>query len=486
MKETIIQGIRWSFGGQVVGTALNFLINLILIRLVAPDAFGVLAMIGVFAGFLGVIRSFGTGSSLIFSQKLGKTEINTLFWFNVGSSSVLAGLLIISTPALTLFYREEGLGLITTFFAGQMILEGASTVPLALLSKEMRFDRLFLVKVVTLFLSGIAAIIVAWMGQELLALLLRLLTTAGITFFLSLWLVDWRPAAEFHWPCLKRHYHYGSFLTGSNFLNFLVRNIDDLLIGRYLGDQTLGYYNRAYAILLFPLGNFSRVIARVLFPVFASLQSEVQQISQVYLRVSRTIAVITFPAMAFLLLTADLLVPLLFGETWLPMVPIVRVFAILGAAQSIGVLEGTIFQSLGETRIDFQLGLILKPMMIGMIILGLWRTNSAVGVASYYTVASLISIIAGSYVITKLLGISFWQIVTNLFPAFSITFFATLLTYLSLLWIETSSIFEEITVTLFLFWPLFLILIRIVFPGYWKEQVGTIRTLLKVKPEGKR
>ena len=240
----------------------------------------------------------------------------------------------------------------------------------------------------------------------------------SIATVLFLWnLSNWRPDFTFSWGAVKDLLGFSTNLLGTQILNYWVRNIDNLLIGRFLGTSALGLYSRAYSIMLYPLVNVSRVISRVMFPALSIIRDEKDRVKNLYLRMTRVIAMITFPLMAGLFVTAEPLVLTLLGDRWTDIIPLLKIFTVLGALQSIGTLNGNLYLSQGRADLQFRVSLFLKANVIFAIVIGLrW---GIIGVATCYAMASVINSYPAFYFAGRLVNITYFERWKHLFSALS-------------------------------------------------------------------
>ncbi|TGV70356.1 lipopolysaccharide biosynthesis protein, partial [Mesorhizobium sp. M00.F.Ca.ET.149.01.1.1] len=199
------------------------------------------------------------------------------------------------------------------------------------------------------------------------------------------WLVTrWTPS----WPNLKIDgdiFRFGANLTGFNLVNFLSRNLDNILIGKYSGAVELGYYDRAYKLLLFPLQNINQPLTRIMVPLLSRIHEDKQRFRDIYVRTNWLLAVITMPGIATLTLTSEQVVRLLFGERWMAVAPIFALFVIAGLMQSVSSTTGWIFICQGKTKTMFHWGIYSSLTTVASFIVGLhW---GAIGVAAAYAIS---------------------------------------------------------------------------------------------------
>lgn len=416
LRRKTISGITWSAASQVGRQAILFIVGVILVRLLSPREFGLVAMVTVITGFASIFAELGLSAALVQKRDVRSEHLSSVFWVNIAAGITLTALFVLGAPLIAGFYGEPMLLSLTMVIALSFVIQSTAIVQRTLLSKALDFRRLSFAEIGAATGAGIIAITMALAGFGVWSLVAKSIVSAVI-MTTTLWLMsDWRPAMSFSWASVKELLGFSSNLLGEKTLNYWVRNIDNLLIGKVLGSGSLGIYSRAYAIMLFPLRNISGVIARVLFPALSTIQQDKQRVKRAFLRVVRVISLITFPLMLGLFVTAESFVLAVFGQQWSEMIPILRILCFIGVAQSIVTLVGSLFLSQGRADLQFRLGLFIKPMLIMGIVIGLnWGiVGVAIGYAAAVTVAQYLNLrFAGS-----LVDISYSEVLLELSGAF--------------------------------------------------------------------
>jgi PST family polysaccharide transporter len=201
-------------------------------------------------------------------------------------------------------------------------------------------------------------------------------------------------------------------LVGFNLCNFCSRNVDYLLIGRFLGTRELGLYTIAYRLMLYPLHNISAVMGRIMFPVLAQVNEDLPRFRRGYLAAIGSIALASFPMMTGLIVTADLLVPVVLGLQWKPVVPLIQILAFVGLIQSIGTTVGSIYQAKDRTDLLLKWGLLSSALTVLSFAIGLnWGT---IGVASAYAVVSVALAVPGVLIPFRLIGLELFEFTSRL------------------------------------------------------------------------
>ncbi|MBN2346072.1 MAG: oligosaccharide flippase family protein, partial [Candidatus Aminicenantes bacterium] len=235
----------------------------------------------------------------------------------------------------------------------------------------------------------------------------------------------WRPRAVFDWGALREILPFSLHLFGFNMVNYWMANLDNLLVGKVLSSHALGIYSRAYSLMLLPVTHLTRVIARVMFPVMSRLQGQESLSQRSYLKATRLIAFFSFPLMLGLLVGADLFVGVIYGPRWLPVIPILRIFCLIGMVHSVGSTTGWIYTSSGRTDIQFRWGLFVGVTRMAAIVVGLrWGLR---GVAIAYAVATYAILWAPSWMIAgRIIGLRFRRMTANLAPSLGCALIMTL------------------------------------------------------------
>lgn len=423
-KSDTISGIKWNILSQLLNQGVTFVVAIILMRLVKPKEFGLLGMVTVFSGFLSVFKDFGLGSSLVHKREIDELDKHTLFWAILLFGSLLTGLFALLGKPLAAFYGEPRLVGITTALSFVFVVESTGSLQLSLLQKGLHFKKIFSASISGVVASGIIATYMAYSGFGVWALVVQQLVNVTVVSVV-LWIAsDYFPAARFSMERLRGHLDYSLSLVGNNSLNYWARNADNFLIGKFLGAEPLGFYSRAYSIMMIPVGRISGTIGSVMFPSFSIIQNETERIKYIYLKMSRVIAFVTFPLMGTLIVIADPFVRVVLGPKWLPMVPVLRVLAIIGSIQSIGTLVGTIFLSQGATKLAFKLTAFASATYIAAFIIG--SRFSIVAVALAYLIAVLVMLYPQFHLAGRLIGCSAKEMLLNVLPEAVATVFLIL------------------------------------------------------------
>jgi O-antigen/teichoic acid export membrane protein len=387
LRSTALRGLGWLTGAQGARQLLQFGLRVLLVRLLAPEDFGLLAMVTVFSGLVLILADLGLGPALVREETVGEEELSTVFWLNAATGCLLAGLTAALGPALAEFYRQPRLtplcvALALGSWAGPLV-----SVPQALLQRRLAFARLARVEVLAMVAGGIVGVLLAARGWGVWSLVWQSNTVVLASLLAGLWEARWLPARRPRPAAVNRLWRVGGHLTAASVLNYGVRNLDNLLIGRFLGPVSLGYYSQAYQLMLVPVQNVTAVAGRMMFPTLASLQAEPARLRRGYLSAVSGIAAVTFPLMLGAVVMAPDLYAVLFGPRWERSVPLFQVLCGLGMLQSIGATVGWIYMATGRTDLMLRWNLLTVCLVLPGFLLGL-RWGGLEGLTIGYALTS--------------------------------------------------------------------------------------------------
>lgn len=368
------------FASQLIGT-------MILARLLIPGDFGLVAMVTVIAGILiefGILR---LGDATVQKKDLNHQQVSTLFWINVGLCFLLAIFFALSSPILVWFYNEPRLKSIIIAIASGFIFSGLCIQPMALLQRNMEFSKIAASQVVSIFITDIVVIIMAWQGCGYWSLVVRRVGYP-MTSAAGLWILcKWRPGQPSRiadvWPMLK----FGLNSLGNYTMDYFTRSLDKLLVGWRYGNQSLGYYDRAYYLYGVPVNQLSYPLTSVAVATLSRLSDDPEKYKSYYLKAMSILAFIGMALSAILTLNGKDIILILLGEQWERAGQIITLF---GPGVGIMVIYGTngwLHLSLGRTDRWFRWGIISFITTALLFLIGLPFGPEGIAVAyvsTYY------------------------------------------------------------------------------------------------------
>ncbi len=338
LGHRVVSGALFTFLGIALRTAITIGSMAVLARLLTPAEFGHLAMATVVTELAAVFANFGFGSILIQKYRISRIQIDTMHWSAIGLGVILTTLVFTLSFFASHFFQDEMVGPLLRVLCLSFILEEITIIPRSLLARRMQFKLDFYIQIGMLLSRASTAIVMALNGFGVWSLaggaLAGLMVQACVYQLLS----GYWPRAKFSASFLRTTWRTNGGYFGNGILFYINSNVDFLLVGRTLGASMLGQYQNARSLTDEVRMRMVQPIQRVLFPAFSAIQNDPDRFRDGVLRSGRLLA-LTFIPMGFgIAAVAPELVKVLYGEQWLPMIPILQVISIatgLGAAASI-------------------------------------------------------------------------------------------------------------------------------------------------------
>ncbi len=396
---SFLSSVSWSFLDQMSLFVINLFISAVLARLIEPSEFGLLAMVTVITGFLEVFKTVGLNESLIQKKNLSSQDINTVFWFTLFITFLLTIFIFFSAPWIAKFYNNQRLEPITYAIGGLFFLNTLGSIPDALIRKDLLFKSFFLRNLLNRLIYGSIGISLAYAGYGIWSLIISQYVSVFFITWVSFKIIQWRPRFFFDKKILKPHLLFGLPLLTLKIFYYWSSNIDTLLIGKKLGEQTLGYYNKAYGLMTLPVNKISSSISRVIFPMFSQEKNNMKKIWEKYLKLLSISAFLIFPLMGAMFILAKEIILLVYGPNWMPSVMIFKKFAFIGAILGL-TYTGTILKSVGETKKILYVNIPSKLITILAIIIGL-HYKGINGVVLGFSIGITVELLWGFYLLSK-------------------------------------------------------------------------------------
>lgn len=378
----------------VVGRFGNFVVQtvsaVVLARLIAPDQFGLVAMITAITGFASLFGDFGLSIATIQRPTITHAQVSTLFWINTGIGLLITLAVISIAPLIAWFYGEAQLLALTLASAFTFAISGMSIQHKALLRRQMRFSAIAVAQVVTQALALVVGIIGALIGLRVWALVAMELAQVVFVALSMFLLCPWRPGLPRWDKSVGQMMALGAHFTGFDCINYFARNLDNILIGRFWGTEALGYYSKAYQLLMMPIRQLNAPLSSVVLPTLSRVQNEPERYSRYYCRTLNLIAFVSTPFIGISMVLCHELILLLLGPRWSQTAVLYKLLAISAWIQVFYNTIGWIYMSLGQGRRLAKWGLIGTALIALSFIAGLpWGPY---GVALSYAISMVVLI----------------------------------------------------------------------------------------------
>jgi O-antigen/teichoic acid export membrane protein len=320
LREKTLNGFKWTFLDNVGRLGGQFVIGIVLARILTPEDFGLIGMLTIFIVIGRSLTNSGFGQALIQKKDANRIDFSTVFYFNIFTSIIIYLIIFVGSPLIAKFYREPQLVLLTKVLCLEFILNALSLIHITDLQKNLKFKAPSLIGIISVAISGATSIVLALKGFGVWALVTNTILQSLITTLL-LWKVSkWRPLLIFSVNSLKSLFAYGSKILLAGILNSVFKNIYFLVIGRYFQAESLGYYTRANQFTYLPLNTITLVITKVTYPVFSSIQDDIPKLKIGYTKSIRMLSALALPLMGIMYIIARPIIIIVLGDKWLPVV----------------------------------------------------------------------------------------------------------------------------------------------------------------------
>jgi PST family polysaccharide transporter len=369
LQKRVARGLTWTLVDTWGSQLLAFVVFAILAHLLTAVDFGLVAGAAVFVAFAQLFVDQGLGDALIQFPTLTRRQIDTAFWVAVFTGGLITAIGVVVSGPLSVILGQPALGPIIAVLSFNFVVTSLSSVQMALLRREMAFRSLALRRLTAVFAGGVVGIAAANLNYGAWALVAQQLAY-GVVSVLMLWTVSpWRPSRQLSRTDFRKLFSFGINIVGSDMLNFISRNSDNLMVLVFLGPIPLGIYAVGYRILDTTQALLVNAARKLAFPVFSRIQHDPERVSRAYGRVQRAVSVIILPGYIGLALVAQEAVPLLFGQRWVPSGPVAATLYLIGPVLTIQVFSGAVLNASGHPNITLRFRLVTTMVhVIGFFI----------------------------------------------------------------------------------------------------------------------
>lgn len=402
LKEKTLAGLFWTFSQQFSAQFINFLVQVVLARLLLPAEFGLIGMLAIFISIGNSLIDSGLTSSLIRTPDADQRDYSTVFYINLAGSCLIYTVLFFTAPLIAGFYGYDNLTAIIRVYTISFILRAFIGVQTTRLTKEMNFKAQMLMQIPSVIGGGLTGIALAYLGYGVWSLVWMNLVQSFL-FTVQHWIFSgWRPAWVFDMERFRYHFKFGYKLTLSGVLSAVYQNLYNLVIGKYFSASQLGYYTRAQSMQMFPVQNLSTALNKVTYPMFASIQQEDGRLKEVYRRLMQQVVFWVTPLMIVLGIIAEPLFRVLLTEKWLPAVPYFQILCVSGILFPLQFYNLNILNVKGRSDLFFRLEVIKKAFITVGIICAV--PFGIYGLLYFQVLVSVFSFVVNSWYSGKLIG----------------------------------------------------------------------------------
>lgn len=434
LKQKTVNGTLWSSLERFSVQGIQFVVMIIMARILTPDDYGLVGMLTIFIAVSQSLIDSGFSQALIRKQDRTETDNSTVFYFNIAVGIVLYAILYICAPLIARFYQEPILTPLARVIGLGLVFNSLAVVQRALLTLTLDFKTQAKASLIGAIVSGLIGITMAYTGYGVWAIVTQQLVNFGIVTIL-LWLFSkWKPILAYSWASFRELFSFGSKLLASGLIETIYRNIYLIVIGKVFKAADLGYYTRAHQFSDFASSNITGIFQRVSYPVLCTIQNDDARLAVAYRRILCTSAFVIFPLLMGLaavarpliitfltekwLFSATLLVPLCFSAMWYP----------------IHAINLNLLQVKGRSDLFLRLEIVKK--FVGVSILCATIPMGLLAMCWGALLSSIICLVINTYFTGKLIHLGFFKQMKDLFPTLLLSMGMGLVVYLTVTYLD--------------------------------------------------
>lgn len=371
LKKQAISGMIWTFAQQGSVQFINFGVQIILARLLMPEDFGLIAMLMVFINIGQMLMDGGMTSSLIRSKNPDQLDYSTVFVTNIIVSIAIYLLVFFIAPFIADFYDQIILKDILRVYALSFVIRSFVAVHITKLTKEMNFKAQMKMSIPSTIIGAAVGVSMAYTGYGVWSLVwLNLVQTIMMT--IQNWIfIKWRPSLIFNKRRFRYHFNFGYRMTLSGLLDTIYNDAYRIVIGKFFSATSVGFYNQAETMRLFPVRQLKTALGKVTYPMFSNLKND-DQLKSAYKKTLKLVFFIVVPTMMVLIVNGKEFFLLLFGEKWLPAVPYFQILAFASITTPLTTYNLNILKVKGRSDLFLKLEIIKKIVGFGAILIAVF------------------------------------------------------------------------------------------------------------------
>lgn len=417
----VMSNFIWRLAERFGAQGVAFVVSIVLARLLAPEAYGTIALVTVFIQILNVFIDSGFGNALIQKKDADDLDFSTVFYFNIAICVLLYLGMFLAAPLIAKFYNDASLISVVRVLSLTLVISGVKNVQQAYVSRTMQFRRFFFATLGGTIGAAVIGIAMAYFGFGVWALVAQQIFNATVDT-LILWItVRWRPKWMFSWQRLKGLFSFGWKLLASSLLDTVYNDLRQLIIGKMYTKTDLAQYNRGKQLPDLLVNNIDTSINSVLLPAMSQVQDNPERVKNMTRRAMKTSTYVIAPVMMGLAFTAESVIHLVLTEKWLPCVPFLRIFCITYMFYPVNTTNLNAIKAMGRSDLFLKLETIKK--VIGLIVLlgTMWFGVMAMAYSLLFT--SITSQIINSWPNKKLLDYSYPEQIRDILPGILLAVF---------------------------------------------------------------
>lgn len=395
LRDKTLSGFIYKTLERIGAQGVHLLVSIVLARIILPEHYGLISLVTVIITILDVFVTYGFGNSLIAKKESDNIDFSTCFWFGLFLSLVIYGLVFLCAPSIERFYSYNGIAIVLRIMALRIPIAAVNSIQQAYVSKHMMFKKFFISTSIGTVISGVIAIVMAYKGFGIWALVEQYLGNIIIDTICLSFIVNWHPSFVFSFDRLRYIYSYGWKILVVGLIDTGYSQLRSLVIGKEYSSADLAYYNKGNQFPSLATGIIEPTINGVLFPALAKCSDDQQMMKNVTRRTIKSATYIIFPVMIGLLVTAKPLIQIILTDKWLPSVVFLQICCFAQMFRPIQFINNCVVKASGQSGLLLKLDIIKKVIGVLLLIVSVrWGVVAiAISMAITNIIATVINII---------------------------------------------------------------------------------------------
>lgn len=419
LREKSVRGVAWSAIERFALLGIQFVVQIVLARLLTPADYGVVGMLSVFLAISQTFIDSGFTNALIQNQRRTERDFATAFFFNAAVSVLFYVLLFAGAPLIADFYAMPQLVPVTRVIGLSLVFSALSAVHRTQLTIRVDFKTQAKASLSAVVLSGAVGIAMAYCGFGVWALVTQTLVNTGAGTLMLWCFVRWRPRCFFSFASFRPMFSFGSKLLCASLMHTVYANLYPLVVGKFFSAEALGYYSRAEQMASLPASTGSGILGRVTFPLLATVQDDDARLGDVYRKYLRVATGAIAPVMLGLCALSEPVVLVLLGEKWLPAVPLMRVLCLGWMIDPIVLVNLNLLNVKGRTDLVLRLEIVKKITATAILFASL--PFGLLGLCVGRAVYSQIALAMNTYYTGKFLKMTYLRQMYEVVPIYALS-----------------------------------------------------------------
>lgn len=410
------QSIQWSLGSQIINQAMVVFFNLLLLTWLTPYDFGVFVFPYLIFSFLRSFQDFGFSEAVIIQKEWDVKLYSTIFWAIAAIALTSAFAMLLLSGILSHWTDAEDSRILIQWLSLALVLGIGQAGFDMVFRRFIQFHKLFWIEFAANLISGVVGIIGAWRGLGFYALVFKTMTYVAVLSALSWWLSPAKPRLFFSMQYIKQNFSFASANIGDQLLQFFFRNADAFLLSRFIQPGSLGLYDRAGKLLVFPVQQASAAVSRALLPSFAALDDE-ERLKETFLSLTSVAALLSLPVLTVIPFVIDDALHLFFAPEWKAAADLFKVFVLMAIAQGIYAIGGPLFYVNSQVKKLLVFTFISRSSAVIALLVALWFKANVVQLAFVFSISAFVFVFPFISMILKMLDVkhaSLWKQLRNI------------------------------------------------------------------------